>query len=140
MKDSINLHKKVQELCDCYSTTDPLKEMSELNKEEEGVDGALKWLALTALHGVNNNAKKITIVQSDDGVVSVTAEYRGTRLPSPAANVAANVFEVVREILHMDEAKGKSRLSLGLRDSSIELDVSVKEKPGYKKVSVKFEE
>lgn len=139
MKDSENLHKKVQELCDCYATTDPLKEMSQLNKEGQGVDDALKWLALTALHGVNSNAKKITIAQSDDGVVSVTAEYRDTRLPSPAANVAANVFEVVREILHVDGAKGKSKLSLGLRDSSIELDVSVKDKPGFKKVSVKFE-
>ena len=52
MKDSANSHLKVQELCDCYSTTDPLKEMSILNKDQDQMDSDLKWLALLALHGV----------------------------------------------------------------------------------------
>ena len=33
MKDKRSLHLKVQELCDCFATTDPLKEMSILGKE-----------------------------------------------------------------------------------------------------------
>ncbi len=138
MKDSENLHKKVQELCDCYSTTDLLKEMSELNNDEGGLDSALKWLALTALHGVSSNAKKITIKQLNDGQVSVIAQYRDTALPSPEARVAANVFEAIREITHIDEKKGKSRLALGIRDSNLDLDVSIKDKADYKKVSIKF--
>ncbi len=28
MKEKRNVHLKVQELCDCYATNDPLKEMS----------------------------------------------------------------------------------------------------------------
>jgi len=28
MRDKQSLHLKVQEMCDCYATTDPLKEMS----------------------------------------------------------------------------------------------------------------
>ncbi len=138
MKDSENLHKKVQELCDCYSTTDLLKEMSELNSEEDGLDSALKWLALTALHGINSNAKKITIKQSNDGQVSVVAQYRDTELPPPGPSVATNVFEAVREITHIDDQKGKSKLALGIKDSSLDLDVSVKDKSDYKKVSIKF--
>ncbi len=61
MKDVQNLHLKVQELCDCFSTTDPLKEMSEIKTGEDRMEAALKWLALSVLHGVNNNAKKVSI-------------------------------------------------------------------------------
>jgi hypothetical protein len=35
MKEKRNLHLKVQELCDCYATTDPLKEMSDLGKDKD---------------------------------------------------------------------------------------------------------
>lgn len=138
MKDSGNLHLKIQELCDCFSTTDPLKEMSELKGDDNSLDAALKWLALAALHGLNNNAKKIFIKQTKDGSVSVVAEYRDTELPSPGNDIATNVFEAVRNITHIEDAKGKSKLALGLRDSSLELNVSVKEKDDYKKVTIKF--
>lgn len=138
MKDTENLHLKVQELCDCFSTTDPLKEMSDVKNDGNSLDGALKWLALAMLHGVNNNAKKISIQKSDNGRVSVMAEYRKTELPSPGPDVAASIFEAVRDIMHIEGKKGKSRLALGLRDSSLDLDVSVKEKDDYKKVTLKF--
>jgi hypothetical protein len=39
MKDPANLHLKVQELCDCYSTTDPLKEMSNIKTKIK-----IKWI------------------------------------------------------------------------------------------------
>ncbi len=138
MKDKENLHLKVQELCDCFSTTDPLKEMSEVKNDADSLDAALKWLALTALHGVNSNANKISIKQTSDGSISVVAEYRDAELPSPGADVAGNIFEVVREITHIESAKGKTKLALGIRDSSLDLDVSIKDKDGYKKISIKF--
>ncbi len=87
MKDKRSLHLKVQELCDCYATTDPLKEMSELKKEADKDDVALKWLALATLHGINSNAKKITVTRSEDGEVNVTAEYRVAELPSPGGQI-----------------------------------------------------
>lgn len=138
MKDKENLHLKVQELCDCFSTTDPLKEMSEVKNGANSLDAALKWLALTALHGVNSNANKISIKQTNDGSISVVAEYRDTELPSPGADVAGNIFEVVREITHIESAKGKTKLALGIRDSSLDLSVSIKDKDDYKKISIKF--
>jgi len=57
MKEKRNLHQKVQEMCNCYATTDPLKSMSQM-VNEDSEDAAVKWLALAALHGVNANAKK----------------------------------------------------------------------------------
>ncbi len=138
MKDTESLHKKVQELCDCYSTTDLLKEMSRINSDENGLESALKYLALIALHGINYDAEKITIKQSNDGKVSVVAEYREAELPAPNARVGENIFEAIREIIHVDDKKGKSTLALGIKDSSIDLNVSVKEKTDYKKVSIKF--
>jgi hypothetical protein len=63
-KRSLSLHLKVQEMCDCYATTDPLKEMSDLPKDEDTQESALKWLALAILHGINDNAKKISLTQS----------------------------------------------------------------------------
>jgi hypothetical protein len=50
LKDKESLHKRVQEQFDCFGTTNPLKEMSELVKEKDTEEAALKWLALAALH------------------------------------------------------------------------------------------
>lgn len=85
MTDTVSLHLKVQELCNCFATTDPLKEMSSVKGGADKEEAALKWLALAALHGVNNNAEKISITKTDDGNVKVTAKYRKTDLPSPGS-------------------------------------------------------
>jgi len=138
MKDTENLHLKVQELCDCFSTTDPLKEMSKLKNDGNSLDAALKWVALSVLHGVNNNAKEIALRQEDDGSVSVIAEYRDTELPSPGPEIAANIFEAVREMTHMDGDEGKTRFAMGIRDSSLDLNIRVKNKNGNRKISIKF--
>ena len=140
MKDERNLHLKVQELCDCFSTTDPLREMSQVPAAAGEEEIALKWLALAALHGVNSNASKITLQKGDDGNVRVTAEYRTAELPSPGTAVGDQIFAAIREITHIDADKGKTRLALGMRDSSIDLEVKIKSKKGHEKVSLKFPE
>ena len=140
MKEKRNVHLKVQELCDCYATNDPLKEMSTVKNEEDKDEAALKWLALTALHGVNGNAKKITITRSEDGEISVTAKYRESELPSPGSEVGAKIIEAVREITHIEGDKGKTPLALGIRNDSIEIQVKMKSKEGKEKVTFKFSE
>ena len=140
MKEKRNVHLKVQELCDCYATNDPLKEMSTVKNEEDKDEAALKWLALTALHGVNGNAKKITITRSEDGEISVTAKYRESELPSPGSEVGAKIIEAVREITHIEGDKGKTPLALGIRNYSIEIQVKMKSKEGKEKVTFKFSE
>jgi hypothetical protein len=140
MKDKGSLHLKVQELCDCFATTDPLKEMSDIKSEADKNEAALKWLALAALHGVNNNAEKISITRTDDGNVSVTAEYRKKDLPSPGSEVAEKIIEAVAGITHIEGDKGKTPLALGIRDSSIDLKIKIKTKNGGKKITIKFPE
>lgn len=138
MKDSSSIHKKVQELCDCYATNDPLKEMSALKNDTDIEVAAEKWVALAALHGVNNNAKEITIHRGDDGKVTVFAEYRTTELPSPGHAAGHKIFETFREMTHIDTEKGKTALALGIRDSSIELNVKIRRKNGTEKISIGF--
>jgi hypothetical protein len=140
MKDKGSLHLKVQELCDCYATADPLKEMSEVKDDSDKNESALKWLALAALHGVNNNAEKISIIRSDDKNVTVTAEYRKKDLPSPGSDIAEKIFEAVAGITHIEGDKGKTPLALGIRDSSIDLKIKMKKKNGGKKITIKFPE
>lgn len=140
MKEKRNLHLKVQELCDCYATNDPLKEMSTVKNEEDKDEAALKWLALTALHGVNGNAKNITITRSKDGEISVTAKYRESELPSPGSEVGAKILEAVREITHIEGDKGKTPLALGIRNDSIEIQVEMKAEEGQEKVTLDFSE
>ena len=138
MKEKRNLHLKVQELCDCYATNDPLKEMSAVKNDTDKEEAAVKWLALAALHGVNNNAKEVTITRSSDGGVQVTAKYRESELPSPGSDVGTKIIEAVREITHIEDKKGKTQLALGIRNDSIELQVKIKEKEGREKVTIEF--
>jgi hypothetical protein len=138
MKDKGSLHLKVQELCDCFATTDPLKEMSIVKNGADKEEAALKWLALAALHGVNNNADQISITKSEDGKVMVTAEYRTTELPSPGPDVAEKIITSLAGITHLEGGEGKSELALGIRDSSINLTIKMKSKNGGKKVTIKF--
>ena len=140
MKEKRNVHIKVQELCDCYATNDPLKEMSTVKNEADKDEAALKWLALTALHGVNGNAEKITITRSRDGEISVTAKYRESELPSPGSDVGAKIIETVREVTHIEGDKGSTPLALGIRNDSIELQVEMKSEEGKETVSLKFPE
>ena len=140
MKEKRNVHLKVQELCDCYATNDPLKEMSTVKNEADKDEAALKWLALTALHGVNGNAEKITITRSRDGAISVTAKYRESELPSPGSDVGAKIIEAVREVTHIEGDKGSTPLALGIRNDSIELQVEMKSEEGRETVSLKFPE
>ena len=140
MKEKRNLHLKVQELCDCYATTDPLKEMSQIKKDSDQDEAALKWLALAALHGVNNNAKEVSITRSPDGNIRVTARYRESELPSPGSEIGEKIMNAVREITHIESGKGKSPLALGIREDSIELKIKMKSKDGGEKVTLKFPE
>ena len=140
MKEKRNLHLKVQELCDCYATNDPLKEMSVVKNDEDKDEAAAKWLALAALHGVNDNAEAVTITKSSDGNISVTATYRQSELPSPGSQVGDKVIETVREITHIEEGKGETSLALGIRQDSIELQVKFKSDNNEDSVTITFPE
>ena len=138
MKDKRSLHLKVQELCECYATTDPLKEMSELEKNRDGDEPALKWLALAILHGVNANAETISISRSNDGKVKVTGEYRKADLPNPGLEIGEEVIKAVKAITHLEGEKGQSDLAVGIRGGSIEMKVKVKKEDGMESIRLQF--
>jgi hypothetical protein len=138
MKDTTSLHLKVQELCDCFATTDPLKEMSKLAKSKDTDEDALKWIALAVLHGINNNAKEITLSTAEDGNVEVTAKYRTTQLPSPGQEIGKKVINAVREITHLEKDKGKTALALGFRNNDLNLKIKTKKKNNNDMVKIHF--
>lgn len=140
MKEKRNLHLKVQELCDCYATTDLLKEMSEIKNDQDKEEAAIKWLALAALHGINDNAKEVLITRSPNGDIKVTAKYRQSELPSPGPEVGEKIMTAMREITHIEGDKGKTPLALGIRQDSIELEIKMKTKDVGEKVTIKFPE
>lgn len=138
MKDTTNLHLKVQELCDCFATTDPLKEMSKLAKSKDTDEDALKWIALAVLHGINNNAKEISLSTDKGGSVEVTARYRPTQLPSPGKEIGKKVIKAIREITHIEKDKGKTALALGFRNNDLNLNIKTKKKNKSDIVEIHF--
>ncbi len=140
MKDFESQHLKVQEQIDCFATTDPLKEMTEIQTNTEDVDEeARKWLALVVIHGINENAKKVTLKKKENAI-SVEAKYQKSELPSPGNEVGERILQTVREILHAEEDKEKSLLSLSLGESDVTLKVKIKKKDGEEKIKFKFPE
>ena len=138
MRDKQSLHLKVQELCDCFVSTDPLKEMSALERDEDKDEAALKWLSLAILHGINANAKKISISRSKEGKVEVVSEYRKTYLPNPGSEIGEKIIEAARGITHIEGDKGRTPLAVGVRDASIELSVKLKKGKDGESLSLKF--
>ena len=138
MKDKRSLHLEVQEHIDCFAGTDPLKEMSEITGDEDKDQAALKWLALAALHGINSDAKKISVRTAADGTTKVLAKYRKAELPSPGGEIGQKIVEAVRKITHFEEDKGEGPLALGIRNDSIEIDVKVEREGARETVILKF--
>jgi hypothetical protein len=137
MKDMTSLHLKVQDLCNCYAQNDPLKEMSLLKKDTDKEEAALKWIALAVLHGVNMDAKQISISKTPDGV-KVIAEYRDAELPSPGSDIGKRAIKALRAITHIEGKKGELPLALGIRDSSLEVEVKVKQQDDTETITLKF--
>lgn len=138
MKDKRSLHLKVQELCDCFVSEDPLRAMSLLKKDADKEEAALKWFALAVLHGVNDNAKRIVLERSKDGSVEVSAKYRKATLPAPDPDTASRVMEALRAILHTEGEKGDTDLALGIRDSRLDLHVKLESAEGKDALILEF--
>ena len=140
MLESGSEHLKIQEQIDCQLNVDPLREMSLINDEEDKQEAALKYLALLVLHGVNANAKKISLKSSESGAVIVEAKYRKTALPAPDGEITGNVVDAIRSIGHLEEDKDSIPLAIGIRDSSVLLKVKVKKKGGKASLKIEFPE
>jgi len=140
MLDKRTLHMKVQEQCDCFATTDPLAQMAALKGETDAEEGAVKWIALAVLHGINADARKIKVRRAESGDVTVTAKNGKAELPSPGAAIGAKIVDVVKAITHIEGEKGKLPVVIGIRDGSIEVEMKFKQGEKGEEVAIKFPE
>jgi hypothetical protein len=139
-KIQLNYHLKLQEMCDCYMETDFLANMEGMvgAKSKDLEEDAVKYLALTVLYAITRKAAKLTIKKKgDDLSVRIKADEKED-LPHPSAVVADKVFQVMREILHIDEDKGEMDLSLGLRTGEVNVHVKVKGQGDKQSLKIKF--
>ncbi len=138
MKDASNLHQKVQNLCDCYATTDPLKEMSEVPRDTDTDEAALKWIALAVLHGINHNAEEISISTTSNGKVKVTAEYRKAELPTPGPVVGEKIIQAIRNMTAIEGPNEKATLAFGVRNNSMDLKIKARREGKDEQVVIVF--
>ncbi len=145
IKDDRNYHQRLQEFCDCYLETDPKKE---LEKAAQGISGdpggdldelALKFLGLGIFYGATEKAKKISFERSKDGNVLFSVESRGKyQLSPPSVQVVDRMISIARSITHIDEAKGKEPVSVGLRNDRLDLTFQFDRKKSGEVFSILF--
>lgn len=138
MQDKRNLQKKMQEQIDCFAGTDYLTKLGAVKNEPDKEQAPLQWLALAILYGINENAKKIKIEKNQDGTNRLVVEFRDFDLPSPGDDVVDGIFEAMRQMTHIEDDKGKISLSVGVRDSSLDLEAKIKKQDDKEKISLKF--
>jgi len=137
IKNDRSYHLRLQEFCDCFMETDFRKELELASKGVSGDPGgdldelALKFLGLTMLYGANEEAKKISLQKSNQGKVLFSVEARGNyQLIPPSGHLADKIFSVARSMVHLDKDQGKIPFSLGLRNSSLEINLEFARKAG----------
>ena len=141
-----SLHLRLQEYCDCYLETDPQKEIVAINKKGAAADVtkdreevALKFLCLTILYGIKESAKKITLTKKGRDEVSLDIEAAGKYvLPAPRADIADEIFKVMRSITHLESERGKEVFSLGLRNDRLELTIECVAAAGENILTISF--
>jgi hypothetical protein len=139
MIEKRNMHLRVQEMCDCYATSDPLAEMEKMETVTGDVEElSIKWLALAILHGINSGMDEIKISLDNTECVRVKSEHPKAELPAPDPRIAEGVMEVIREITHIEADKGRMPISVGVRDSSLDFLVKVKSRADRDKISLVF--
>jgi hypothetical protein len=145
IKDDRSYHLRLQEFCDCFMETDFRKELEKASKGVSGDPGgdpedlALKFLGLTLLYGANEEAKKISLQKAKDGKVLFSVEARGNyQLLAPSAQLADRVFSLTRSMVHLEKDQGKIPFSLGLRNSSLEINMEFARKAGEESLALVF--
>jgi hypothetical protein len=138
MRDMGSPHKRMQELCDCFAETDPLREMAALHADMDEEEAPLKWLALAVLHGVDRNAREISLERTEKGDIRTRAIYRDVELPPPGKRVGDRIVEAARRVTHIEEDEGEMPLAVGIRDSSIDIRVKIERDNGSEKVTLLF--
>jgi hypothetical protein len=139
-KIQLNYHLKLQEMCDCYMETDYLAKMQDMVGAESNdiEEDAVKYMALAILYAITRKAEKLSLKKKGDELSVRIKVNNKEDLPQPSAAVVDKVFQIMREILHIDEDKGEMDLSLGLRTGEVNVHVKVKGQGDKQSLKVKF--
>ncbi len=118
-------HLRLQQQIDCQLETNPREALSAWEKsgwhDEPGTDideAPLKYMALVMLDAIEERATRFTM-DKDEGV-SVYADSTYT-LPKAPTHVIARGLEILREITGMEGGQAEGKLSLGIRNDSLDL-------------------
>jgi hypothetical protein len=131
VQDKRNLHLRLQEYCDCYLETDPREELDRISTQASSSDPtgdpeevALKFLSLAVLYGIEENAKRLSIVKVPGGETQLNIEAAGNyKLPAPPRALTDQIFRVMRSITHLESGKGTEPLALGIQNDRLELGI-----------------
>jgi hypothetical protein len=138
-----NLHQKLQEMCDCYMETDFVGQLEAMSGSPvtDLQEDAVKYLSLAVMYGVTEKARKLEIKRKKGETRTRLKTSEGKiQLPPPNNDLFDGVVELMRCILHLDSENNKSPLSLGLRNSQLDLEVKLKEKGDKTSLKIKFPE
>jgi rubrerythrin len=136
-------HLKLQEMCDCYLETNFTKQLKAMgaSKSKDFEEDGFKYLALALLEATTEQARKLLFEKVGDSItVTVKMVDRIIQLPSPAPKVMDAVTTIFRDIIHLDEEKGKSPLILGLRNGQLDLRVEMERDGKEEHITIRFPE
>jgi hypothetical protein len=118
-------HLRLQQQIDCQLEIKPRPVLETWEKggrkEEPGTDvdeAPLKYLALVLLDAIEERATRLTLEKDQGVTVYANTTYS---LPKAPGHFIARGLEILREMTGIQGAKGDGKLSLGIRNDSLEL-------------------
>ena len=135
-------HLKLQEMCDCYLETDFSRQLKVMvsSKSTDLMEDGFKYLALVLLEAITEKASALVLTKEDNRVKVTLKGAAQRELPSPAPEIMSSIITIMRDILHLEEGKGKSPLTLGLKNSQFDLLVRMKKDNGEESLAIEFPE
>jgi hypothetical protein len=118
-------HLRLQQQIDCQLEVKPYDELEAWEaagwKEQAGTDvdeAPLKYMALVILEAIEQRAVRFS-AEKDQGV-TIYGE-KTYELPKAPSHIIARGLEILREITDLEVPSGEGRLSLGIRNDSLDL-------------------
>ncbi len=125
MADIESPHLRLQQQIDCQLETNARQALSAWEKngwqDEPGTDvdeAPLKYMALVMLDAIEERATRLTMDKEQGVTVHADSTYT---LPKAPPHLIARGLEILREITGMEGGQAQGKLSLGIRNDSLEL-------------------
>lgn len=133
MIDANSLQLRLQGYADCYAETDPEAELKEIHAKGVAGDAtgdltevALKYLALSILHGIDQGASHVMI--EAEGTMNGSCRLAGRReikLPPPPTGLARRMIDILRCVAGVEKESGTGRIAYGFRNDRFDLHFQV---------------